>query len=206
MTTDYLPLEDYKKLFPYLSYDNFLALSISLETGLRIGDVVALPTTSLNGYVLNYTASKTGKSGTAYLSKTLSDKLHRFKGKSYIFESRSKSGHRTRQAVWRDVKKAAFLAGIDLNIAPHSARKTYAVKVAKEKGFKAAQKALQHEEAFTTAGYVLSGILTEANNYASMSLKNEDIELLSEMIAKKVVEMLPCVKGCVATCEALDTQ
>lgn len=77
MTTDYLPLQDYKKLFPYLSYENYLALAISLETGLRIGDVVALPSEALIGRDLSFTAAKTGKSGKVQLSKGLAEKLHR---------------------------------------------------------------------------------------------------------------------------------
>lgn len=206
MTTDFLPLQDYKKLFPYLSYDNYLALTISLETGLRIGDVVSLPSEALNGRELSFTAAKTGKSGKVQISKGLAEKLHRFKGSRFIFESYSKAGHRTRQAVWHDVKKAAALAGIELNVAPHSARKTFAVKVAKEKGFAAAQRALQHDNPCTTVGYVYSGLFTEANSKASAALTADELETLAEMIADKVAERLPCVKGCVATCKALDTK
>ena len=187
MTTDYLPPEDFKKLFPYLTYDNYLAVRISLETGLRIGDVVSLPASALNGCVITFTAAKTGKAGSATITKELSEKLRRYKGTNYIFEGTGKKGHRTRQAVWRDVKRAAVLAGIELNIAPHSARKTFAVSVAKRQGFAAAQRALQHDNGFVTAGYVMSGLLTDAKERALASLNEDDLDRLAEMIAEKVV-------------------
>lgn len=206
MTTDYLPIEDFKRLFPYLTYDNYLAIRVSLETGLRIGDVVALRTADLQGDVLKYTASKTGKQGKAKISKDLADKLKRYAGTEYIFASSSKLGHRTRQAVWKNIKQAAQACNITVNVAPHSARKTFAVGVAKKQGFAAAQRALQHDSAAVTGLYVYSGLLTEAQNKATAALCAADLEALADMIADKVVSRLPCVKGCAATCKALDTE
>lgn len=206
MTTDYLPLGDFKRLFPYLTYDNYLAIRVSLETGLRIGDVVALRTSDLHGDVIEYTASKTGKQGKAKISRDLADKLKRYAGDDFVFTSSSKLGHRTRQAVWQDVKKAAKACNITVNVAPHSARKTFAVNVAQRQGFAAAQRALQHDSAAVTGLYVYSGLFTEAQQRASAALTSDELEALAEMIAAKVVERLPCVKGCAATCKALDTE
>ena len=187
MTTDYLPLADFKRLFPYLTYDNYLAIRVSLETGLRIGDVVSLKTSALHGDVIEFTASKTGKQGKAKISRELADKLKRYAGSDFVFTSSSKSGHRTRQAVWQDIKKAAKACGITVNVAPHSARKTFAVNVAKRQGFSAAQRALQHDNPSTTVGYVYSGLFTEAQQWASASLSSDELEALADMIAQKVI-------------------
>lgn len=187
MTTDYLPLEDFKRLFPYLTYDNYLAIRVSLETGLRIGDVVALRTADLQGDVLKYTASKTGKPGKAKLSKDLAEKLRRYAGTEFVFSSSSKLGHRTRQAVWKNIKQAAQACGFTVNVAPHSARKTFAVKVAKQQGFAAAQRALQHDSAAVTGLYVYSGLLTEAQSKATASLCADELETLADMIADRVI-------------------
>lgn len=190
MTTDYLPLKDYNRLFPFLSYDNYLALRLSLETGIRIGDVVSLPAAALSGNKINFTAAKSGKAGCAIISKDLADKLKRYSGKTYIFSSSSKAGHRTRQAVWKDVKKAAAAAGITKNIAPHSARKTYAVQSFQRHGLKETQRRLQHDNSTVTAGYVLSGVLTEAQEKAGFYLDEAIIDDLSSRIAQKVIEGL----------------
>lgn len=206
MTTDYLPIEDFRRLFPYLTYDNYLAIRVSLETGLRIGDVVALRTADLHGNKLYFVAAKTGKAGTREISKDLADKLKKYAGTAYIFESTSKLGHRTRQAVWKNVKQAAEACGITLNVAPHSARKTFAVGVARRQGFAAAKRALQHSNSGDTATYVYSGLITEANRKAIESLTEDELEALADKIANKVLARMPCVKGAVGTCEALDTK
>lgn len=187
MTTDYLPLEDFRRLFPYLTYDNYLAIRVSLETGLRIGDVVSLRTSALNGVTLSFVAAKTGKPGKATLSKDLAEKLRRYADKEFIFSSSGKLGHRTRQAVWKDIKKAAAACGIEVNVAPHSARKTFAVNVAKRQGFAAAQRALQHDSQAVTGLYVFSGLLTEAQQKASAAISADELEALADLIAQKVI-------------------
>ena len=42
MRTDYLNPALYNKLYTVMTYENVLALRVSLETGLRVGDVLAL--------------------------------------------------------------------------------------------------------------------------------------------------------------------
>ncbi|MBR6620512.1 MAG: tyrosine-type recombinase/integrase [Clostridia bacterium] len=191
MITDYLPLNEYSRLFPYLSYDNYLCLRVSLETGLRIGDVVALRTAALCGNKITYIAQKTGKYGTAIISKELAEKLHRVAGNVYIFESNSsKNGHRTRQTVWKDVKKAAKIAGIDRNIAPHSARKTYAVQTFKNKGFAAAKRELQHDDPATTMLYVFSGVMSDTKETAEKAIRSDELEQLADYIAEKVYQRI----------------
>lgn len=65
--------------------------------------------------------------------------------------------HRTRQAVYIDIKKAARKFNIKLNLTPHSLRKNYAVYL-KNEGytFEQIQKLLNHTDITTTLIYVLS--------------------------------------------------
>ena len=207
MLTDYVPAEEYKKMYPFLSYENHLVLRVCLETGLRVGDVVALKPCELQGQELHFTAQKTKKQGRAKLPAELADKLRKIAGEQYIFSGNGKLGHRTRQAVWRDVKRASQLAGIKGNVSPHSARKTRAVNTFRQRGFSAAQRELQHSDPGTTMLYafsdVISGVYEAPQN---MPLNVADLELLAEMIANKVVERLEVSRAAnFAACETLDT-
>ena len=195
MTTDYIPLSDYGKLFPFMAYENMLAVRVSLETGLRIGDVVALRASALVGNKLTYTAQKTGKSGVSSLSVDLANKLRKNSGKTYIFESDSKSGHRTRQTVWKDMKQAAQRAGLSGNVAPHSARKTHAVQTFRTKGFAATQRELQHDNPSTTMLYVFSQAISEATDEFTASVNADQLDALAERIADLVCEKLAKKRG-----------
>ena len=42
-------------------YDNALAMEFALETGIRIGDIVAMKKSSLDGQILSFVEQKTGK-------------------------------------------------------------------------------------------------------------------------------------------------
>lgn len=190
MTTDYIPLSEYGKMFPFMVYENVLALRVSLETGLRIGDVVSLPASALVGNKLTYTAQKTGKTGVCSLSVDLARTLRKITGNRFIFESESKCGHRTRQTVWRDVKKAAQLAGVTGNVAPHSARKTHAVQTFKTRGFSAAQRELQHDNPSTTMLYVFSQAISDYRQEEIASFSENQLDILAEKIAERVVDKL----------------
>lgn len=162
MRADYADKRLYKALFAHMTYDNALALRTSLETGLRIGDVLALKPSDIRGRTIYYKASKTGKRGRCAVTKDLADRLRRAAGSMYVFESRTRADrHRSRQAVWRDVKRAAAAlraAGLldDRNLSVHSARKTFAVDDMERHGLRHTQRALQHRDKSTTKLYALS--------------------------------------------------
>ena len=61
MRTDYLNPQIYNRLYGVMTYDNVLALRVSLETGLRIDDVLSLKRGDLTGRTITGTAEKTGK-------------------------------------------------------------------------------------------------------------------------------------------------
>lgn len=173
MRTFYLNPVIYNKLYSVMQYKNALALRTSLETGLRIDDVLSLKCEQLNKRTLVGRASKTGKVFRKVVSVDLSKRLFEIKGEVYIFEGRlNKNKHRTRQAVWKDVKKAAEILEIDGNIAPHSARKTYAVEKFKDSGLGAVQKGLQHTDIHTTMLYAFADYLDNEPHLSATARKS----------------------------------
>lgn len=162
MRSDYIKPDNYNRLFVFMGYENVLAMRLSLETGMRIGDVLRVRSADLVGRTVHYKADKTDKVGSAVISQDLANRLKRIAGTKYIFESRSDPDkHRSRQAVWKDVKKSAAIlrsAGAigSENFSPHSARKTFAVTDAEKYGLKHTQRALQHRDKDTTRLYAFS--------------------------------------------------
>lgn len=162
MRSDYIKPENYNRLFVFMSYENVLAMRVSLETGLRIGDVLKVRSDELVGRTIHFTADKTGKVGKAVISQDLANRLKRIAGNTYVFEARGNpEKHRSRQAVWKDVKKAAAILRVagaisSENFSPHSARKTFAVTDAERYGLNHTQKQLQHRDKSTTRAYAFS--------------------------------------------------
>lgn len=146
-----------------MQYKNALALRVSLETGLRIDDVLALRRQQLQKRTLYGFAKKTKKSFRKVISQDLANRLKEIQGLYYIFEGRlDPKKHRTRQAVWKDVKKAASILEINGNIAPHSARKTYAVEKFRDGGIATVKRELQHNDISTTMLYAFADYLDDA--------------------------------------------
>ena len=101
--------------------------------------------------------SKTGKARRIYWPKDIWLDLRRNRNNEWVFPGRcDPSRHWTRQAVWKDVKRAAKAFRLPGNLAPHSARKTYAQQIAARDGQKAAQRKLGHADAATTLVYTLA--------------------------------------------------
>lgn len=174
-----------------MQYENALALRLSLETGLRIGDCLSLTPKQLQGQTISYTAQKTGKKGKKKITADLAKRLQKISSKKFIFEGRNGNKPRTRQAVWKDVKKASAIAKIEGNFSPHSARKTYAVEEFHAKGFNEVQKELQHDRAETTMLYAYSDILFRKNGNSEFST-DEVMEVVLETydIVKKIAKKL----------------
>lgn len=192
MRTDYLNPQIYNRLYAAMTYSNVLVLRISLETGLRVDDVLSLRSDDLKGRTLRGVAEKTGKPFKKVISADLADRLRKLTSSGYFFPHRTKSGeHRTRQAVWSNMKKAAEEFGITLNAAPHSARKTYAVELFHDKGINAAQKELQHDRISTTMLYCFSDMLSKSEpKNDKPCIKPNDMEEFADLIAEKVVKKL----------------
>lgn len=192
MRTHYLNPDLYNKVYGIMQYKNALALRVSLETGLRIDDVLSLKPSDLKGRTLRGVAEKTDKPFKKVISQDLANRLREIGNSYYIFEGRDNpKEHRRRQTVWKDVKKAVKLLHIGGNIAPHSARKTYAVELFKDGGIGAVQKELQHDRVSTTALYAFADLLDgNEEKRTDVLLSDVQIDILSEKIAKKVVSLL----------------
>lgn len=181
MKARYIDEAELEVLQDLIGMAEFLPLAVSLETGLRVGDVVKLKHSDIRGGYLYFVAQKTGKPGKARISRTLARKLTRPNGSIWCFPGRSPESPLTRQAVWARIKRACERAGINAaGISPHSMRKVFAVELCKNEGAEAARKALQHSDLRTTELYILSDWLTGEN--AEKPLCRKDIALLVEEI------------------------
>lgn len=168
MRSDYIQKEIFTHLLAALMRPNRLALEVSLVTGLRINDVLSLPSERL-AQRMTIREQKTGKNKRIYIPIKLLEQLYMIKGKYWVFEGRlDPKKHRTRQAVWKDLKRAAKLFRIpdkSLQISPHSARKIYAVTQYQTSGSLAkVQKLLQHEDEAVTMLYAMADVLTARNH------------------------------------------
>lgn len=163
MKADYVTSDALRLLVNTMRPDNGLALRVCLETGLRIGDALKIRPEDISGRVLSYVAEKTGKSGKKTLSPELARLLARNGDERWVFPGRyrsTKTGHRTRQAVYRDLKRVAAKLGVAGQISPHSARKSYAVEEYHKHGLDAVRQELQHDSSAVTAIYALADVIS----------------------------------------------
>jgi integrase len=145
-----------------LMLPNRLAIEVSLVTGLRIGDVLNLRTHQLKER-FTVREQKTGKNRSIRLPKNLLSDLRAISGHSFVFEHRyTRDRPRTRQSVYKDVKRAARLFRIKkLQISPHTARKVYAVsKYQSGKSLKEIKSLFNHSSEAVTMVYALADALT----------------------------------------------
>lgn len=136
---------------------NRLACLISLESGLRIGDVLAIRSEQMRQKSFTIFEEKTGKKRTVRLSPKLREEVLKYAGRVYAFPHRTKPlQHRTRQAVWKDLKRAAKLFRVETKrgISPHTMRKCY-TKTLRDNGvsLSEASKRLNHSNPLVTAIY-----------------------------------------------------
>lgn len=166
--TDYIPKEELKHLLAALMPDNRLALEISLATGLRISDVLSLRrvdvvNASCNDGRVTVRELKTGKNRRIRIPAQLLELAIGYAGRYYVFEHRHDAKkHRTRQAVYKDLKRIARMFRVHANIAPHSARKVWAVEQFRRDGnLKRVQKLLQHTSEAVTMLYAMADELSK---------------------------------------------
>lgn len=139
-----------------LTYENRLVMRTLLHTGLRIGDVLELRTAQLKA---NFwiTEQKTGKRRQVGLPEPLLSDLREAAGREWVFPGQRPGKHRTRQAVWKDIKRAATACRLTANAAPHSARKVYAVELMRKYGdIERVKRALNHGGYAVTMIYAMA--------------------------------------------------
>lgn len=164
MRTDYLLQKEVDRVLDLLTPENRLVMRVCLHTGLRLGDVLELHTDALKPHFW-VTESKTGKRKQIGLPEPLLSDLKANAGSVYVFEGCTPQRHRTRQAVWKDVKRAAIACRLPQNVAPHSARKVYAVDLLQKYGdIEKVRKILNHQYASTTMIYAMADKLLQQRN------------------------------------------
>ena len=162
MKTAYLLNEELGHVLAALTPTNRLVARVCLQTGLRLGDVLALRTEQLSS---NFwvTESKTGKRKQVGLDSYLLADLREQAGSTYVFPGRLDPGKpRSRQAVWTDIKRAAKAFRLPQNVAPHSLRKVYAVELMRKYGdIERVRRALNHQYHTTTMIYAMADQLLQ---------------------------------------------
>lgn len=156
MTTEYLLQREVDLVLAALMPGNRLVMRVALHTGLRVGDVLALRTEQIKPRFW-VTEQKTGKRRCVGLPAELRADILAQAGDVWAFPGRSPGKPRTRQAVWKDVKRAAKAFRLPVNVGTHSARKVYAVELMKEYGdIDRVAKTLNHTHMSTTLIYALA--------------------------------------------------
>lgn len=162
MRTDYLLDREVELILAALMPGNALALRTALHTGLRIGDVLQLRPEQLKPRFW-ITEQKTGKKRQVGLPAALLEDLKDSAGKHWVFPGRDPTKHRTRQAVWKDMKRAAKAFRLPINAGPHSARKVYAVELMRKYGdIERVRRALNHNSETVTMLYAMADMQREA--------------------------------------------
>lgn len=156
MKTEYLLNREVDEVLAMLMPANALVMRVALHTGLRVGDVLALKTAQLAPRFW-VTESKTGKRRQIGLPEPLLSDLKKCAGDQWVFPGKDPENHRTRQAVWKDVKRAVKALRLPQNVGPHSARKVYAVELLQKYGdIERVRRALNHGSESVTLIYALA--------------------------------------------------
>ena len=178
---EYLRADLYATIFHEMSEANADACRVALETGMRIGDVLALRSSDIHGNEVAFVAQKTKKAAQITMKPETVRLLrkHTISGNPYCFPSTKVGAHRTRQAVWADMRKACKLLGVRLHVSPHSCRKTYAVELFHKKGIEEVKNKLQHDNISTTLLYAFSD--------CNMHQPDERTREIAREVAREVV-------------------
>lgn len=162
MRTDYLLRKEVDEVLMLLTEQNRLVMRTCLATGLRVGDVLQLRPEQIKRNVW-ITEQKTKKRRQIGFSEPLVSDLRDHAGTKWVFPGRNPEKHLTRQAVWKDVKRASAACRLCQNIAPHSMRKVYAVELMEKYGdIERVRRALNHDDIQVTMIYAMADKQLEA--------------------------------------------
>lgn len=161
MRTDYIDGQELELVLALLMPQNRLICQLAICTGLRIGDVCGLRADQLKPRPTVQEA-KTKKSRRVYIPADLLRRIKAQAGETWAFPGTKEGQHKTRQAVWADIKRAAKACRCPQNIGPHTLRKVYAVRKFQDTGgdLRAVQKALNHDDQAVTMLYAMADHLS----------------------------------------------
>lgn len=155
MRTERLIDKEVERVLHALMPSNRLVCEVCLHTGLRVNDALSLRTQQLAPRFW-VTESKTGKRKQIGLPAPLLAAIRQQAGEVWAFPGRYPEKHRTRQAVWKDVKRAAKAYRLPQNVGTHSFRKTYACDLMDEYGdIEKVRKMMNHNSPVVTLIYIM---------------------------------------------------
>ena len=157
MRSEFVERECMETVLRLLLPSNRLAMRLCMETGLRVGDVLAIRRDKL-AQRMTVHESKTGKSRRVYIGRALLADLNAMERNGpWLFPGRDPEKHRTRQAVFCDLRRAAKACRLPMHLTPHSARKLYAVEQFRRCGdLERVQRLLNHSDSAVTLLYVMA--------------------------------------------------
>ena len=164
MRSDYIWRHELAHVYAALMPQNRQILRTAEATGLRIGDVLSLTRAQVARGRVTVVESKTGKSRRVTIPADVrAEVLATPERGPWAWPGRTDpSKHRTRQAVYRDLRRAARAFRLPEHVSPHSLRKVYAVRLMERTGdIGAVQRELRHESAAVTYIYAMADVLTE---------------------------------------------
>lgn len=156
--------EDLSHVLAALTPPNRLACKIAIATGMRIGDVLSITAEQVKRGRFSYHEQKTGKVRRIRLPVSLQREALQRCGTVYLFPARSDGKkHRTRQAVYKDVKRAAKAFRLPQRVSPHTMRKCYAVAQFSRSGgdLSRIQRDMNHGSPAITMIYAMADALTQ---------------------------------------------
>lgn len=160
MTTEYLLHKEVRMVLSALMPQNRLIMEVVLHTGMRISDVLEMRPEQLkpSGWLVE---KKTGKRRRYGLPGPLLAAIREQAGEVWAFPSpKNPAQHKTRQAVWYDLKRAAKAFRLPQNVGTHSLRKVYAVELMRKYGsIDKVRRNLNHGSDSVTAIYAMADTL-----------------------------------------------
>lgn len=161
MTTEYLYQREVDRVLAALMPQNQLIVKVMLHTGMRLSDVLRMPSEALVSFGW-YTEGKTGKRRRYGLPMSLLEAIKAQAGPEWAFPGRKAGMHKTRQAVWADIKRASKAFRLKQNVGAHSMRKVYAVQLMEKYGdLERVRRNLNHSSSSITAIYAMADQLLE---------------------------------------------
>lgn len=141
-----------------LSPENENVCRVSLLTGLRVSDVLGIRTEQIKQRRFTVIESKTNKKKRVTLPIWLCESILSHAGKVYAFPHRLKVFEpRTRQAVFKDLRRVTTALRLGKGASPHSMRKSFAVQKYHACGdMKKVQQLLNHSGEAVTALYCMA--------------------------------------------------
>lgn len=165
MRSKWVSKPEFEMILRAMTWENELALRVSEHYGVRIGDVLNMRKLDVQKEVWSFREQKTGKRRRVKLGAHLRAQLLSISGKIYVFENRNDPYRpRTRQAVYKDIRRVAKFFGYANGVTPHSARKIYSVEQYKKSGgnIKKVQQLLNHSDECVTMIYALADQISSA--------------------------------------------